>query len=396
MSKSQPTSLFHERRAIALIAANAIGTGIFTTTGFALRDLGSPWWVLAVWFLGGVYSLLGVYSYSCLHKAYPGSGGEYHFLSRGFHPWLGMFGGLITVTMGFTGPLAGGCVAFASYFLQATQWQLPVTIVALAALLLVFLVHWISLHKGLWIHDLSVTTKIFLFAVVVLAAFLCADWRLPKSPNDFSAPAFAGSFFWIAYAFSGWNSVYYVVSEWTTDNRAITKASFKGTAYVFAMYMLLNIPLLFGTDPTNLSGTIDVVAVYFHSTTGFGVDRWISALIAIGLLSTISSFLVIVPRIYSRMAEDKVLPKFFYFSSGEHPQRVLVFQFFFTAVVLVFVSFERLLQTVGFMLTLCSFISVCALLRARSLKTPYQWVFVLSYLSLTGLLIALSLKSVLG
>jgi len=109
-----PSTTFHERRATSLIAANAIGTGIFTTTGFALRDLGSPWWVLAVWILGGVYSLLGVYSYSRLHKAFPGSGGEYHFLARGFHPWLGIFGGFIAVTMGFTGPLAGGCFAFAS------------------------------------------------------------------------------------------------------------------------------------------------------------------------------------------------------------------------------------------------------------------------------------------
>lgn len=393
MSKTQ--SLFHERRAIALIAANAIGTGIFTTTGFALKDLGSPWLVLAVWFLGGVYSLLGVYSYSRLHKAFPGSGGEYHFLSRGFHPWLGVFGGFITVTMGFTGPLAGGCFAFASYFAQATHLKIPITLMAFLALSAVFLVHWISLHKGLWIHDLSVNTKIVLFGLVTVVAFICADWRWPEAPAHFSASDFAGSFFWIAYAYSGWNSVYYVVSEWTTDNSAITKASVKGALSVFIMYMALNIPLLFGTSSDNLSGRVGVVAAYFHSTTGFGVDRIISALIAVGLLSTISSFLVIVPRIYSRMAEDKVLPAFFYFKSGEHPQRVLVFQYAFTAIVLLFVQFEDLLQTVGFMLTFCSFLSVCALLPARSLKTWYQWALVISHLTLTGLLIALSVRSIL-
>ncbi len=389
-----PSTTFHERRATSLIAANAIGTGIFTTTGFALRDLGSPWWVLAVWILGGVYSLLGVYSYSRLHKAYPGSGGEYHFLARGFHPWLGIFGGFITVTMGFTGPLAGGCFAFASYFAQATHLKLPISLIAYGALSLVFFVHWVSLHRGLWIHDLSVTTKIILFCMVVVAAFVCADWRWPQAPTTFHAPEFAGSFFWIAYAYSGWNSVYYVVSEWTSDNRAITRASLKGAMYVFIMYVLLNVPLLFGTSAANLTGRVDVVAEFFHSTTGFGVDRIISALIAVGLLSTISSFLVIVPRIYSRMAEDNILPNFFYFRSGEHPQRVLVFQYALTAVVLLFVQFEDLLQTVGFMLTFCSFLSVCALLPARSLKTGYQWALVLGYLSLTGLLIVLSVRSI--
>lgn len=389
-------SLFHERRAVALIAANAIGTGIFTTTGFALQDLGSPWLVLAVWCLGGVYAVLGVYSYSKLHEAFPGSGGEYHFLSRGFHPWLGIFGGFITVSMGFTGPLAAGCYAFASYFAQAVELPVSTTVVALSALFVVFLVHWISLHRGLWIHDFSVTTKIAVFSAIVLAAFLCADWRFPEAPKAVSLFTFAGSFFWIAYAFSGWNSVYYVVSEWATDNRTITRASFKGTLYVFFMYVLLNIPLLFGVDSSSLQGTVNVVAVYFHVTTGYGVDRMISALIAIGLLSTLSSFLVIVPRIYSRMAEDRVLPQFFYFRAGEHPKRVLVFQFVFTALVLLFVQFDQLLKVVGFMLTFCSFLSVCALLRVRALKKGYQWGYVLGYLVLTGVLIALSLKSVLA
>lgn len=392
MSKTEYSTLFNERRAVALIAANAIGTGIFTTTGFALEDLGSPWLVLGVWILGGVYSLLGVYSYSRLHKTFPGSGGEYHFLSRGFHPGLGIFGGFVTVTMGFTGPLAAGCYAFASYLLQATEWPFSVPVVALAALVVVFSIHWVSLHKGLWIHDLSVTTKIILFAVIVVAAFLSADWRFPSAPATVNAPAFAGSFFWIAYAFSGWNSVYYVVSEWTTDNRAITRASFKGAAVVFTMYVLLNTPLLFGTDMSALEGEVNVVAAYFHATTGYGVDRVLSLLIAIGLLSTISSFLVIVPRIYSRMAEDKVLPQFFYFRSGEHPQRVLVFQVLLTGTVLLFIRFEQLLQTVGFMLTLCSFLSVCALLYTHSLRSLTQWALVLSYLTLTGMLIALSLN----
>lgn len=389
MSTTPKKTLFHERRAIALIAANAIGTGIFTTTGFALRDLGSPWLVLLVWLVGGIYSLLGVYSYSCLHKAHPGSGGEYHFLSQGAHPLLGVFGGFITVTMGFTGPLAGGCMAFASYFLQATQLQIPLSVVALLALLVVFLIHWISLHRGLWVHDLSVNTKLILFALVVIAAFVCAEWRLPAAVTHFSMFSFANSFFWIAYAFSGWNSVYYVVSEWTNDNKAISKASTKGTLYVFAMYVLLNIPLLFGADPQKLSGAMDVVAVYFEGNTGFGVERWISALIAIGLLSTISSFLVIVPRIYSRMAEDKVLPKFFYFRPGEHPQRVLAFQFMITAIVLLFVSFDKLLHTVGFMLTLCSFMAVCTLLKKNKLKSSLQWAGVVGYLLLTAVLIIL-------
>ena len=45
--------------AAALVVASMIGTGVFTTSGFLLTDLGSPWAVLAVWVAGGILATLG-------------------------------------------------------------------------------------------------------------------------------------------------------------------------------------------------------------------------------------------------------------------------------------------------------------------------------------------------
>jgi len=45
--------------AVALVVASMIGTGVFTTSGFLLADLKSPWLVLAAWFIGGILAALG-------------------------------------------------------------------------------------------------------------------------------------------------------------------------------------------------------------------------------------------------------------------------------------------------------------------------------------------------
>lgn len=380
--------VFSKKRAMLLIVANSIGTGIFTTTGFALRDLQSPWLVLAVWCVGAIYSLLGVYSYATLHHKHPGSGGEYHFLSEGIHPALGIIAGFISVIAGFTAPLAAACIGFAVYLQRALPLPASNLTIAIAILTLVFLIHFFSHKKGMQWHDQFVFLKIGFFVTLIALAFLVSDWRLPPVDFKFNIKSFANSFFWIAYAFSGWNAVYYIASEFLSDEKTVNQASYHGSLLVSLLYVLMNIPLLFGVNWEKLSGVPEVVAVFFELNTGFSVEQWMSALIAAGLLSTISAFLVIVPRIYSRMAEDKVLPRFFLFKAGEHPRKAFVFQYVITLTCLYFASFEFILHYAGFALTICSLLSVASLMLSKNIfKEKRKYIFPLLYILLTSLLV---------
>ena len=65
---------------MALVVANMIGTGIFTTTGFLATDLGSSPLVLGIWVVGGVVALAGCLVYAELAVNLPRSGGEYVYL----------------------------------------------------------------------------------------------------------------------------------------------------------------------------------------------------------------------------------------------------------------------------------------------------------------------------
>ena len=62
------------RSATALVIASTIGAGVFTTSGFALADLGDPSFVMLAWLVGGLYALTGVIIYSDLARRYRNPG----------------------------------------------------------------------------------------------------------------------------------------------------------------------------------------------------------------------------------------------------------------------------------------------------------------------------------
>ena len=94
--------------ASALVVANMIGAGVFTTSGFALADLGSREFVMLGWLVGGFIALCGALCYGALGRRFPESGGEYLFLSRMVHPLAGFLAGWVSLLAGFTAPIAVG------------------------------------------------------------------------------------------------------------------------------------------------------------------------------------------------------------------------------------------------------------------------------------------------
>ena len=61
----------------AVIVANMIGTGVFTSLGFQLLDIRSGFALLMLWAVGGLVALCGAVTYAELGAALPRNGGEY-------------------------------------------------------------------------------------------------------------------------------------------------------------------------------------------------------------------------------------------------------------------------------------------------------------------------------
>src|SRR3954466_12910384 len=83
------TSKYTWQVGIALVIANMIGTGVFTSLGYQVGPLPSGFVILALWLLGGVVALCGALTYAEIATTLRRSGGEYYYLAKVFHPVLG-------------------------------------------------------------------------------------------------------------------------------------------------------------------------------------------------------------------------------------------------------------------------------------------------------------------
>ncbi len=362
----------------ALVVASMIGTGVFTTSGFALGGLKSPWVVLAAWVVGGVIAALGALSYGALARRIPESGGEYIFLSRTLHPVAGNVAGWISLLVGFSAPLALVAFGFGEYMKLWLPGGHPK--LTGAVLVLIFtVVHALHVQRGAWIQNAAVILKVALLAGFVGLAAGRLDPPVQPSAPEFSLPAFAISLMWISFSYSGWNAAIYIGGEVRHPERTLPRALLLGTLLVTALYLALNTVFVFSAPLERLENKAEIGQVAAEALGGLGWANAVTALVALALISSASSLVMAGPRVYARMAADGYLPGWLRAESG--PPRVSIYLQSVIALLMLWSStFQQLLTFVGFTLSLCTAATVLGLIRlrrreGRQLPVPgWPWV----------------------
>src|SRR5688572_2444743 len=79
--------------ATMLVVGTMIGSGIFVVSAAIARDVGSSGWLLTVWLLTGVMTIIGALSYAELAAMMPHAGGQYVYLREAFNPLSGFLYG---------------------------------------------------------------------------------------------------------------------------------------------------------------------------------------------------------------------------------------------------------------------------------------------------------------
>jgi len=390
--------------ATALVVANMIGTGVFTTSGFLLADLRSPWIVLAAWAVGGVIAMLGALSYGALARRIPESGGEYIFLSRTLHPAAGYLAGWVSLLVGFSAPLAAAAFAFGDYSKQwLTAWSPRVSGTML--LTAFTLLHAADVRRGAWVQNMAVLLKVVLIALFVgfAAAQLETPARTASSP--FPLSAFGVSLVWIYFSYSGWNAAIYIGGEVRDPERNLPRALLRGAVMVMIIYLALNAVFVFAAPVEALAGQLAIGRIAGEHLGGPVLANAVTALVALTLVSSVSSMVMAGPRVYARMAADGYLPRWLRTETGP-PRPAIYLQCGLALLLLWTATFESLLTYIGFTLGLSSAATVVELMRLRwregaSLHVPgWPWVpalFLLSVLSMTIFSIARRpIESLLG
>ena len=159
-------SLFRQvalRSATALVVANIIGAGIFTSTGFQAAALGHPGYIFALWIIGGVLALCGALCYAELGASMPEAGAEYVYLRESYGRAFGFMSAFVSLTAGFSAPIASATksfVRYAGHFFPALAGDpnllgfIPVNdLIAIGIVWLLIAVHLRSVKVGIGFND---------------------------------------------------------------------------------------------------------------------------------------------------------------------------------------------------------------------------------------------------
>src|SRR5512140_1543589 len=98
-----------------LVAGSMIGSGIFIVSAIIARQVGSPGWLLVVWIVTGLLTLMAALSYGELAAMMPKAGGQYVYLREAFSPLWGFLYGWTLFLVIQTGTIAAVAVAFARF-----------------------------------------------------------------------------------------------------------------------------------------------------------------------------------------------------------------------------------------------------------------------------------------
>src|SRR5215218_11154659 len=157
--------------AVAIVVADMVGVGVFTSLGFQVKDIPSGFSILLLWTIGGIVALCGVFSYSELGAMFPRSSGEYNFLSRAFHPAFGFLAGWVSATVGFAAPVALAAMAFGEYG-RALLPSVPPLALAIGAVWLVSLVQLTGVRHSSTFQLISTILKVVLIVAFLVAGFI--------------------------------------------------------------------------------------------------------------------------------------------------------------------------------------------------------------------------------
>ena len=382
--------------AAAIIVSNVIGAGILFTPPLVAASVPNPWLFLSTWLAGGALAFAGALAYAELAALRPKAGGEYVYLRAAFGPWAGFLTGWTSFVAGFTGAMAASAVVLVFYldrFIPGVAdptpfFTIPIpyvpltfsrrTMVALAAIALMALVHLRGVGPGRFVSNALATLKVTALLIFLALGFSIGAGsveNLRLSAGNVAPTSWLLALIPLMFTYSGWNAAAYMAEEVKDPGLNVPRALGLGTLAVIAIYFLLNLLFLYVMPVGELAkvkgSVLDVVA---DRLMGGRAGDIMGVVSIISLTASISAFTFAGPRVYYAMARDGV---FFRAAGRVHPRYktpavAIVSQAAWAALLVLSGSADTLTNYTGFAVVLFAGVAVAALfvLRWREPNAP--------------------------
>src|SRR5215217_301809 len=368
--------------ASCVLVSNIIGGGIFTTTGLMARDLGDPWLILLLWFIGALFALGGAMVYGELGSLLPFAGGDYVYLREAYGSLVAFLSGWTSFTIGFGAAVAASAISFSSYALrmvpEADHSEWAAKGLSLGLLWTVTLVHSRGLFSGGWLQRILTTTKVLAIAGLIIGGLVTAAGRgnaLLAEPRivEPTLGAVAIALVIVVYCYLGWNVASYIAAEVDNAQRTLPKIIIGGTAFVAVIYLLLNVVYLSALSIPQLAQdpVVPVAEKTAAALWGSGSARLVAGLLCLSIAGAVSAMVWAGPRVYWAMARDGTITPWL---AQLHPKtgvpvRAILFQSAWASILILSGTFEQLLVYSGLVLALFMALSLSTIFRVRTLVT---------------------------
>jgi basic amino acid/polyamine antiporter, APA family len=337
---------------ISIVAGAMIGSGIFIVSADIARNVGSPGWLLVVWLITGIMTLIGAISYGELASMMPHAGGQYVYLKEAYHPLIGFLFGWTTFLVIQCGTIAAVAVAFAKFSGVLIPWisekniifslgPLKIKSTMIIAIAMIFFLTWLNTRgivTGKTVQNIFSSTKVIALFGFIIIGFLATKsnnsfeinkeifWHASRiGPGNQNIPlvglaliaaigsALVGSLF----SADAWYNVTYLSGEVINPKRNVPLSLLFGTLIVSALYLLTNfiyikiLPLAGSPDGANaLSRGIQYATDDRVGTSAMSVVFGDSAAVIMAVFIMISTFgcnnglIMAGPRVSYAMAKD--------------------------------------------------------------------------------------------
>jgi len=292
-----------------VIVGSTIGVGILRTPGLVATHLHSSPAILALWVVGGIYTLLGAVCLAELGTMLPQAGGYYVYARRAFGERIG-FGVGWTDWLTYCTVLAYasiGLAEFAGVLAPALAGQVrPVAVITLLAMVAL---QWAGLRVGARFQEWTTVAKCFAFLALVVAAFALGPGgvRAVEPSGEGTGLTFAGivlALQAIVIAYGGWQSALYFTEEDRDPARHLPRAMVGGVVCVLVVYLLVNLALLAVLPMSELASSTLPGADAAAIVAGERGKQVITLLSLLSLLPLLNAILMIGARILFGMGRD--------------------------------------------------------------------------------------------
>ncbi len=386
------------RSAIALVIANVIGAGIFTTTGFQAADLGHPGYIFALWIVGGVLALCGALCYAELGAATPGAGGEYVYLRDTYGGAFGFMSAIVSLIAGFSAPIAAAAKAVVRYLVHffpalddAGTGAIGITTADVVALVLVWTLIAAQLRgarAGMKLGDWLTVFKVVGLVGIIVAAVAVGRGSLSNLTEIGAVyeglgatakyEALGTSLVFVMFCYSGWNASAYVASEFENPQRDLPRGLLLGTGFVVLLYLAINAVYFYGAPVDELAGKVEVGLVAARALFGGAGTNVVVIVLLVSLVASASAMTIAGPRVYYALGSDY---PFFGFLARTNPRTgapvtALLVQGVVTSAILLLGRVDQIQQYSGFTLSVFASLAVSCVIvqrvRRPELPRPFR------------------------